>query len=222
MARKSRTPRYLSAEKVLSPEEYAEYKRNRENIQRMNLLERTKELKSENKYRTAKKNYEEGTTWKKYYPNKVQTGIRKTNAFFARNLPKAISSVGQRGGIARSLYRSQGQLPPTNIQNRFKTIQGLKSGKIGRPKGTYDKRYSSFGGVYNFRKLQAMERFKQRQQILQDRALTPQQQYQLQLIRQREQASRTNIEAQTFPDTRGQVDIDSITREINDAANIFS
>jgi len=219
MARKNRTPRYLSAEKVLNPEEYAEYKRNRENIQRMNLLERTKELKSENKYRTAKKNYEEGTTWKKYYPNKVQTGIRKTNAFFARNLPKAISSVGQRGGIARSLYRREGQLPPTNIQNRFKTIQGIKSGKIGRPKGTYDKRYAPYMGVYNFRKQQALERFKQRQQILQDRALTPQQQYQLQLIRQREQASRMNPEAQIFPDTDGSVFLQEIFDEITRASN---
>jgi hypothetical protein len=227
MARKKeRMPTYLSAQALIakgyySPQELEQYKENRQRIQAMNLRERGKELTSEETYRRKQAMYESGKG------NIGKGGLitegarsyaRRASGFLARNLPAAHRVAGGRGGFARALYRGQGQLPPTNVQNRFKTIQGIKSGKRGRPIGTIDKRYQSFGGVYGYRKYVTHQRFLERQAALQSRAVTPQQQAILQQIRAREQYARSNPEGRVIPSTNGDVFLDGIMDEINRAA----
>lgn len=207
MAKKERSPSYLSPQALikkglLEKAEYEKYKENRQKIQAMNMKERGKELTSEEEYRRRTTAYGQSSVGR-----------------FGGIISKGYRAASTRGGITQGLYRMQRQLPPTNVENRFKTIQGMKSGKRGRPAGTLDKRYAAYGGVYGYRKAMALERFKQRQAILQARAVTPQQQYILNQIRARQQYNAQDIEQKTIPDTRGQVDIDSITREIMNAAN---
>lgn len=210
MVKKERTPSYLSPTALvkaglLDSAEYERYKENRQKIQAMNLRERGNELSSEENYRRGLKTY-----------GKSRSGR------FSNVLSKGFRVASQPHGVTRTLYQRQGQLPPTNVENRFRTIQGIKSGKRGRPAGTLDKRYAAYGGVYGYRKAMALERFKQRQAILQARAVTPQQQAILNQMRMRDEYARSNPEAQIIPDTRGDVFLDGIMDEINRASNIIN
>jgi hypothetical protein len=207
MAKKQRVPSYLSPQaliksRLLKKAEYEQYKKDRQKIQAMNLRERGKELTSEEKYRRQTTAY---------------AGSRsgKLGGF----LSGAFRTASTRGGVTQSLYRRQGQLPPQNIQNRFKTVQGVRSGRKGRPQGTIDKRYAAYGGVYGYRKAMALERFKQKQAILQSRAVSPQQQMILNQIRARQQYNQSNPEGQIIPSTNGDVYLDGIMSEIDAASN---
>lgn len=209
MVKKERIPSYLSPTRLIQKglykqEEYEKYKENRQKIQAMNLKERGKELTSEAKYREDKKRYEE----------------RSMGGMLGKQIVAAHRVASTRGGFAQGLYRATGQLPPTNVQNRFKTIQGMKSGRKGRPQGTLDKRYAAAGGVYNWRKQQALLRWKERQRILQDRTINPQQQAALNQIRAREAYNNSNQEGKIIPNTDGNVYLDNIMNEINRASNI--
>jgi len=198
-----KTPSYLSAKKLLTDNEYEQYRKARETIGRLNLKNRLGELKSESKYRTNLETYK-----------KTRSG--KVGGFMS----KAFGVASERGGVTRALYRRTGQLPPTNVANRFKTIQGKTSGRIGRPKGTLDKRYAQYGGVYEFRKAMAQKRKIERMQLLRSIAVSPRQQEVLRRIEARDNYNQQNPEGKAIPDTSGGVFMSGIMDEINRASNL--
>ena len=200
MAKK--TPSYLSPSKLLSAKEYKEYIETKKIIAKRNLKQRIGELKSER-------------DWRRRIAKQESTKSGKIGSA----LKKGFGILSQRGGVSRALYSKQ--LPPTNISKRFKTVQGTKSGRKGRPSGTYDQRYARYGGVYGFRKAMALERFKQRQAILERSATNPRQRVVLEQIRQRDNARMQDPERKTIPNTYGQVPLSNIFKEIDNASNIF-
>ena len=214
--------------------EYKKYRENRQKIQAMNLRERTKELASEQKFRETQRTREipeervypqqvRILPWskaKKYYvPTPIMRVARNTAGFLSQKAPLAYRAATTRGGITQALYRGQGQLPPTNVEGRFKTVQGMKSGRRGRPKGTLDQRYAAYGGVYGYRKYMATQLKIQRMEAMRRNAVTPQQQAVLAQIEARRQYNQSNPEGQIIPNTNGNVDMDYLMREINNAAN---
>ena len=93
---------------------------------------------------------------------------------------------------------------------------------IGRPKGSYENKYKSYGGVYEFRKEQALKRKIKRMEYERKLKINPYQQAILNQVAARQQANKINPENQIIPDTNGMFNFDSITREINDASNAYS
>ena len=201
--RRRRIPSYLSPSKLLSPEEYEKYKSTRQGIERINLAERMKELQKEKKYRESLARYEGTSTGK-----------------LGRGIASGIRMVGTRGGIAQGLYRREGQLPPQGIRGMKQTIQGSKSGRLGRPKGTLDKRYAQFGGVYGYRKYQANQLKIQRMEAFRRQTVTPEEQQIITQIHNKKKLMGLSVEAGIIPDTAGYVDLDSVFKDIDDASNL--
>lgn len=126
---------------------------------------------------------------------------------------KASSALRLLANPVRGLYPS-----PVN-----KSSAGLSSRRrgAGRPRGTYDRRYAAYGGVYGYRKILNARLREQRMQALRNATINPQQQQILANVEARERAQRENPENRVIPDTSGQVDMDSIMDEINRASNAF-
>ena len=137
----------------------------------------------------------------------------------SRGFSNVFSALSKRGGVTKATYRrSYGQISPGKSSS-FQ--QGNRYGSRGRPKGTFKDIYAQYGGVYGFRKAQALERFKQRQQILNQYAVNPRQRQILAQIQARDQAQMQNQETKTIPDTTGKSFIGNFNQEVDDAANLF-
>lgn len=194
MAKKGREG-YLAPKVVLTQRELSEYKGSRQILERFRRLKELEAKKKQLKRLSSQVKYERS----RY--GKVGKGIAAGFSFLS--------------SPTRALYaKSQ----PVIAEK--KTIQGRSTGKVGRPRGSYNQLYAAYGGVYGFRKAQALERFKERQRILQERAITPQQQIILQQIRARQEAQRRSPESKVYPDTNGDVQMNNIFQEIDELSNI--
>jgi len=98
---------------------------------------------------------------------------------------------------------------------------GIKTGKRGRPSGSYDPRYAKFGGVYGYRKVLNAQLRAQRLQNVRATAITPQQETILDQYQRNQVAMQTAPENQTIPDTTGKINLRSIHQEADDFANLF-
>lgn len=198
---KEKKESYLSPFKVLPKSEAEAYKKQKEQIAAMNYRQKMGEQRSEIKFRGNKTGYAKSRSGR--FSAAISSGFRAMRP----------------GGVTQALYRRTGQLPPQNIQSRFKTVQGVRTGKKGRPAGTLDKRYAAYGGVYGYRKILAARLREQRLQINRRYQVSPGQEQVLQQVAMRQQAARVNPEAQIFPDTDGNVNMNKIFKDIMDAAN---
>ena len=138
-------------------------------------------------------------------------------------LSKSFRTLSQKYGVTKRLYKKSMPLRPSystvnGVKSR--TVQGVSSGRRGRPIGTYNPLYAKYGGVYGYRKAMALERFKQRQAILEQSATNPRQRVILAQIRQRDMARMQDPEGRVIPDTYGQVNLNGIFRDIDDATNL--
>jgi len=189
--RKEKTPSFLTRKSLLTSKEESEYQANKGSIQRRRFLNENKALSKQNRYEQRNENY-----------NKSLSGR------FSRGVTKGINIIRN---PTKSIYNQ----PKSNLRIG-------KSGR-GRPVGT-TKYFDDNGrpiGVYEARKILATKNYIARQQALQRATINPQQQAILNQIRARQNYDAQDMEKKIFPDTRGMVDIDSITKEINDATNIF-
>lgn len=153
----------------------------------------------------------------------IKERLKRTSEFTKDRASGGITrafSLMQKGGVTRALYGQPISPYGSNISN---TIPSRRTGRRGRPKGTYDQRYANFGGVYGYRKFLAQQRWKERQQILQNSVTNPRQKAILRQIQQRDEMQRMSPESRTIPDTAGNIPtMRTIHDEINDYANIFS
>lgn len=192
---------YLSPKRLLPTKEYKEYRKTKENIERMNIKRKFGELKQEEKYRTRQQNYSKTTG------GRISGGIAKTFGFIRAPV--------------QTIYRQQGQLPPQSMMGRTKTVSGYRTGKKGRPKGTVDPRYAQYGGVHGYRKWLAMKNREMRLQQMRKYQVTPQQDAYLRQLEARQAVLREDPERRTIPNTYGKVPLRSIQDEINSATHIF-
>jgi len=100
-------------------------------------------------------------------------------------------------GIVPSLYRRE--LTSKEIKMRFPSkvggitkTGGMKTGRRGRPTGSYDLRYAKYGGVYGWRKFQAQQRRLQTLQVQRQVQVSPQQEIALSRM-QRARESEGNM-----------------------------
>lgn len=190
---------FISAKKVLTPQEYAEYKEQRQ----IKARSKFKQQIEENRYSgITPENY---ARQEKY--NKSRTGR------FSNFLTRTAKTVRRPGGITRATY---GQYASTQSSS----LKGIK-GSRGRPVGSVkyvDPRTGRPVGVYEFRKILAL----QRHEAIARQNLNPQQQAALERIRQNEIQRKMNPESNVFPDTYGTFDLDSIFRDIDSASNLVA
>lgn len=119
-------------------------------------------------------------------------------------------------GITKSLYgRKYKDL-------KDKTVSGVKQNGRGRPKGSYDKRYARFGGVYGYRKWLRTQLKIKRLQAERESKISPQQAQVLRQFQMKRQQQMMSPESQTIPDTYGNVPLKGIMDEINSFSNLVS
>ena len=127
-----------------------------------------------------------------------------------------------RKGISRSLYDKQ-NTTLQRLRGSTKVKKRVKRGR-GRPKGTVKYRDPRTGqpiGVYEYRKILSARLKRERLQALQRSVVNPKQQAILDRINQKEAMRRMSPERKVIPDTYGQLPLNSIFKEIEDASNIF-
>jgi len=134
--------------------------------------------------------------------------------------------IGRRG-ITRSLYDREA---PTYGASKLKSPSsnltptgGIKTGKRGRPHGSYDQRYAKWGGVYGYRKAMAQKRRLERIRLQQQGQITPRQRQTLQRIEYQRAVSQQQRRANDpFFGTDGNVQLGNIMQQINDATNLVN
>ena len=199
MARKEKKQSFLSPQRLLTPEQYARYREERKIIEREKLLKRMEqrgEIVPKLQKQTTYDRSRFGSVGKK-----IASGfqfMQSPTQFLNQRSVSPIGGVAKSTGVVRKGYNF----------------------RPGRPRGTYDTRYAAYGGVYGWRKAQALERFKQRQAILQNAAATPRQRLILQQINAREQYNAQNEEGKIIPNTRGTVNLKGIFDEVDAAVGL--
>jgi hypothetical protein len=222
---KKKTPSFLSARKILTPSEYEQYKKSKITIRRQALLEQMKQearttkykqpvvYKEPKKYRFTRK----GELVKKKFMGLrkagavLSYGIRETSPRVSRVATSGFKILSTKGGITKALY---------GIPLQESRVSSTHTGKRGRPAGTYDKRYAVYGGVYGFRKVLSTQLRQQRMEAMQRATISPQQQIILNQIRQRQMQEQMNPESAIIPSTNGQVPMNKIFQEIDDATRL--
>lgn len=199
MAMKKET-RLTTARKVLYPEQYKEYKTQQETIKKRNLLQDINKNRRDLSILQKREAY-----------SKTPSGRLGTKMSKGLNIA--------RRGITQSLY-DRNRTSNERLGIRRSVVRGTSGGR-GRPSGTFDQRYAQYGGVYGYRKFLAQQRWKERQQILQNSVTNPRQREILNQIRAREESNMQSPERRTFPDTNGNIPtMRTIHSEINDYANM--
>lgn len=199
MAKKEKKPSFLAPKRILTPAEYTRYREERKIIEREKLLARMEERRRKIKPLVKQRAYAESKFGK--VSRAIGTGLR---------------FIQSPTGVLQE--RATSPIPSLSSRKPPKTLRKGINYKPGRPKGTYDLRYARWGGVYGWRKAQALERFKQRQEFLRQRAITPQQQQVLAQIEARQMVQRQSPETKTIPDTYGEVPLNDIFSEVDAAA----
>lgn len=187
-------PSFLARKNLLKRKEESDYQANKGEIQRRKYLEEIKQLKQQNKVENRNEKY-----------------VNSRTGRFGSRLKRGINAIKSPKNYLYS-------------RNQVRVNRGVNNGRKGRPINSVKYRDDQGRpiGVYEFRKLLATKNYIARQQALQRATINPQQQQVLNNIRARENYNRSNKEGHIFPDTDGNVNIDSITDEINRASNIFS
>lgn len=197
---------FLSRRKILTAKEFADYKKYKIDIEGRKARQKLSELKKESAY------------------GQSQVARAKTSqgraSRFAGKILNNIRTLGK-PEMYRAAYERQGQLPPSFMQKRDQTIAGMKTGTRGRPKGTLDKRYAAFGGVFGWRKAEAHRRALERMQFRYANTVSPEQAAYLKRLEMQRQAQSLNPERRIFPDTNGEVATKSIQDEIDAASHLF-
>ena len=98
--------------------------------------------------------------------------------------------------------------------------RGSKTGKRGRPTGSYDTRYARYGGVYGYRKVLSAQLQQQKLSAMRNATISPQQQTILSQMEAQARARRVNPENQIIPDTNGVVRTKTIHDEIWEASHL--
>jgi len=130
---------------------------------------------------------------------------------------KPVSSSG-RG--AQETHEYDTMFTQTTRAKGLTKTGGVKTGKRGRPRGSYDQRYAKWGGVYGYRKAIAQRNRLEKIQAMRNAAVTPRQQVVLESIEERRRMQNTSIERRRFPDTAGDVSMGSFMRDVDTAANL--
>lgn len=200
---KTKKPSFLSPRSLLTKREYRDYQTIRKIPERDKLQREWEERKEQPKKYSKEKQYEQSRT------GKVSS---KASGFL-----RGIQRVG-RTGVTRSLYERK-TTPMTRPYQQTATKKSY-TGR-GKPRGSFDQRYAQFGGVYGYRKYLSQQRWKERQEILQQSVTNPRQREILRQIQVREQMQQQSPEAQIFPDTHGKIPLmKTIHQEIDDYANL--
>lgn len=122
-----------------------------------------------------------------------------------------------RKGATRSLYERK--MPPRVISSN----QVRRTGKVGRPRGTVKYRDPQTGqpiGVFEYRKLLALRRYKEKIKAQEQSAFNPSNLERLRRIQQIDMAQRMSPENRTIPDTAGTIPLGGIMSEIDFSANL--
>jgi hypothetical protein len=207
MAKKSKAASYLSPRKIYSEDEYAEYKKQQVDTRRVELQDKLKQ---------GRRNLEIFNRQQKYKTSKTgRLGSSIGRAF----------SMARPGGMTQALYQRQIPITSQNVQQEYpsrakQTLRGSSGGKVGRPRGTYNKLYAPYGGVYMYRKLMAAKLRERRIELQRASTITPEQQMAMNQLAYRQQQSQLNMENKVIPDTSGYSNTGSFSDEINRAANL--
>ncbi len=129
-------------------------------------------------------------------------------------------------GVAKTLYANR--KPAVFIGSQYQNKQvgnltptgGIKTGRRGRPRGSFDQRYARYGGVYGYREALRKQRRQQSMRFKESIALNPRQKIALANIKSRERFQEERRRAGTFPDTSGEMNIGDFTGNINRFANM--
>jgi len=204
---KQKTASYLSPRKLLSPEEYAEYKRQQQEPRRAELQEKLKQ---------GAKNIKRFEVQRRYATSR--TG--RFSGFLQRNIQRAQRPQP----VAAALYEQSIPITSKNVQQEYptmpRTVRGSSGGKVGRPRQTYDKRYAAYGGVYGYRKMLAAKLRAQKFELIRQNTISPQQQMVMNQLASQQAYAQQNPENKAIPDTYGQVRTRGIMDEIDFAANL--
>ena len=197
---------YLSPKKILSKKEYEEYVKQQQLVRRKELLEKLK---------SGKKNIKRFKAQQKY--SKTRTGR------LGSTLTRAFQRARGPSPITTSLYQKSIPITTRTVQQQYptapRTLKGSSGGKVGRPRGTYDKRYAAYGGVYGYRKILAAKLRAQRIELQRRATISPGEQMVINRIAFQQRQQYMNPENKSIPDTYGQVPTRNIMDEIMDAAN---
>jgi len=153
-----------------------------ETQRKKNLKDILEELKS--RKRREKEKRKSGKILKEVRYKK--SGAGKINRFM-----KSGFNVG-RVGIVKSLYSREQPISPSTKVGGITKTGGIRTGRRGRPKGSYDLRYARYGGVYGWRKAQAQQRRLQTLQVQRQVQVSPQQEIALSRM-QRTRESEGNM-----------------------------
>lgn len=148
------------------------------------------------------------------FAKKPTTFSEKVGSKISRGL-----SLMQRGGVTRALYNQPVAPYGSNIRNM---PSGRRTGRRGRPSGTvkYTDERGNPIGVYEYRKLLSARLRALRLQMQQQANISPEQQQIINRIEAQKRYAQMNKEQRVIPDTSGEVDLDSIFREINNASGM--
>ncbi len=185
-----RTPSYLSAEKVLSPKEYEELKEYRKRIKKRSLRVELERLKKQSDQKRKLAKYKTSVS------GKIGTGIR--------------SSFSAIAGGSKGLYGK-------------KTTSKGKSNGRGRPKGTVKYRDPQTGqpiGVYEYRKILRARLAIAKARAKRQAEISPREQAVLQRVNYQQRINQMSPERRTIPDTYGNVQLNNIFKQIEDASNL--
>lgn len=119
--------------------------------------------------------------------------------------------------MARKAYGSQMAPQGYSSSTGVPSVKGGSKGRgggRGRPRGSLDRRYAAYGGVYGFRKAMAHQRRMERLQAQQQANLTPEQVMAIRATR----ARMANPENGVIPSTAGNVDMSGYMNEIDFAS----
>jgi hypothetical protein len=202
---KQKSASYLSPRKLLSKVEYAKYKAQQQEPRRAELLQKVSQ---------GEKNLARFQSQQRY----AKTKSGRFSSFLSRGIQKA-----QRPNpVASYLYESQMPITSQNVQQQYpsmpRTLKGSSGGRVGRPRGTYDMRYASVGGVYGYRRILAQQLRERRMQLQRQNTISPQQQMIINQVQSQERYNNQNVENRIIPDTYGQVDMNQIWRDIDSAS----
>lgn len=185
---------YLSPKKVLREKEYEEYKELQRRLKKRQLRKDIEELRKRAKEERREAKYQSSRT------GKLGKGIKKVLTY-------------RRGGITRALY---GRQRPT-------TSRGLSTGGRGRPRGSVKYRHPVTGqpiGVYEYRKLSALQRWKEKERVRQQSAFSPENLEVMRRLQEQRRIARMSPERRIIPDTYGEIPLSGIMDEINRASNL--
>jgi hypothetical protein len=121
----------------------------------------------------------------------------------------------------KALYSNQQLMSLDSPQRKPQTISGSRGGGRGRPRGSYDRRYAEYGGVYGYRKALSARLALLKASAMRQSQVSPDEERVIQSIQQRRQAQLQSPESKTIPDTYGSVPLKGLMDEIDRATNLF-